>query len=66
VGRPLGGAPSVQLCASHVPIGLRVEVVAVEVEVGFEPTEDLRLTRFRVLRTTVHHRPPVFLTSADS
>jgi len=30
------------------------------------PRKGCPFTRFRVLRTTVHHRPPVFLTSADS
>jgi len=35
------------------------------VEVGFEPTEGCPLTPFRELRTTIHHRPPASLTSAD-
>ena len=29
------------------------------------PRKTCAFTRFRVLRTTVHHRPPVFATSAD-
>jgi hypothetical protein len=35
------------------------------VEVGFEPRRGCPLTRFRVLRTSVHHRPPTSLTSTD-
>ena len=29
------------------------------------PRKTCAFTRFRVLRTTVHHRPPAFVTSAD-
>jgi len=30
------------------------------------PRRGCPLTRFRVLRTTVHHRPPAYVTSADT
>ena len=32
---------------------------------GMNPRKGCPFTRFRVLRTTVHHRPPASLTSAD-
>src|SRR5215470_14039278 len=52
-GRPPGGCQNRYSCRSPA------------VEVGFEPRRTCTFTRFRVLRTAVHYRPPVFVTSAD-